>query len=102
MVPVLILCGMLMGLWFIMYKQGASEREKESHAYWSLISKRFRHKMWYWEFVLFIRRLGIAAFTSFYALADRMSGILLGSFIIIIFSLKSRLNTVKNQIANLN
>eukprot|EP01083_Nonionella_stella_P270037 914044_1 len=100
MVPVLILCGMLMGLWFIMYKQGASEREKESHAYWSL-SKRFRHKMWYWEFVLFIRRLGIAAFTSFYALADRMSGILLGSFIIILFALQARFNPFKHQRANL-
>eukprot|EP01083_Nonionella_stella_P316699 1149720_1 len=100
LLPAVILCGVLLRLWFVIYKQDASQRENETNPYRSL-TRRFKNNMWYWEFVLFIRRFGIAALTSFYDLADQMTSILLVSFIVLLFALQTKFTPFKHQRANM-
>eukprot|EP01083_Nonionella_stella_P207916 754883_1 len=59
LLPIIIFCGTLVLFWHIIRKQSAQQREDESNPY-RTFTKRFHYKLWYWEFVLFVRRLGIA------------------------------------------
>eukprot|EP01083_Nonionella_stella_P264281 896748_1 len=89
--PITILCGTLMIFWYIVYKQSAQQRENESNPY-RTFTKRFTYNMWYWEFVLFIRRFGIAALTSFYGIAYTFSSVVLTSFIVLLLALQTKFN----------
>eukprot|EP01083_Nonionella_stella_P101900 289403_1 len=100
LLPIVLLCGVLLRLWFVIYKQDASQKTNETNPYRS-VTKRFKSNMWHWEFVLFIRRFGIAALTSFYDLADQMTSIILVAFIVLLFALQTKFHPFKHQRANM-
>eukprot|EP01083_Nonionella_stella_P019719 54741_1 len=97
--PIVAVCGALIMLWFSMYKQDPPERDNQNNVYWSL-TKRFKNNMWFYEFILFIRRFAIAASTSFYDVENQMTSIVLASFITILFALQIKLNPFRHQTAN--
>eukprot|EP01083_Nonionella_stella_P163936 541147_1 len=97
--PIVILCGVWIVFWCTIHKQDALQREYENSAYRPL-TKRFKYNLWQWEFVLFVRRFGVAALTSFYGIANMTTSILLAAFIVFLLALQTRYNPFKHRTAN--
>eukprot|EP01083_Nonionella_stella_P254996 875735_1 len=99
LLPILILCSALITFWYIVYRQRTQQRENENNPY-RVLTKRFRSDMWHWEFLLFCRRFGIAALTSFYGIENTSTSILLASFVVLLLALQTKFNPFKHQTAN--
>eukprot|EP01083_Nonionella_stella_P057592 151116_1 len=99
LLPILILCCALITFWYIVYRQRTQQRENENNPY-RVLTKRFRSDMWHWEFLLFCRRFGIAALTSFYGIENTSTSILLASFVVLLLALQTKFNPFKHQTAN--
>eukprot|EP01084_Bolivina_argentea_P043515 80179_1 len=60
---IICICVFWLGLFIIISKQNSEQRQNESDPYYKF-HKPFQQKVWFFEFVLFIRRFLISALTA--------------------------------------
>eukprot|EP01083_Nonionella_stella_P218978 784795_1 len=99
LIMILIICVVFVVFWYLVFTQSVLERDNESNRYRSLVNK-YKSNVWFWEFVLFLRRLGIALLTSINYIASSIISIGLISFIVILFGLQAKFNPFKYARAN--